>query len=163
MKWDNSYNINFKKLALLLLPTMFRKDMLGEIAKILVNPVNYVHSALMDFRRKKDFRLTHNGQRCYLRGCLNELYDPLSRRIEISEAEERSATLIFERDDSQNRVALIQPEQPLMLNARGFLGNGLDFTVKVPEDVLTTYTENVIKATVSEYKLASKQFKIITL
>jgi len=167
MKWDNSYNINFKKLALLLLPTMFRRDILGELVKILVDPVNKKHSDFMNFRREKDFRLTHNGQRCYLRGCLNEIYDPLpkpvGRRIQIGEAEKKSVTLIFKRDDDQNRVALMNNDKPLMLNARGFLGNGLDFTVKVPQDVLETYGENKIKATVSEYKLASKQFTIIPL
>lgn len=164
MKWDNSYNINFKKLALLLLPTAFRKNILRELTKLLVSPVNFVHVHFMAYRRECDFRLTHNGQRCYLRGCLNEIYDPIKRRIQIGEAEDVEMKGIYKRNDPEKRIVLINNSYPFIIGMRGFTGSEFDFTVRVPKDILDRSGEKArIKATVQEYKLASKQFTIISL
>ncbi len=163
MPYNNSYNINFQKLALLLLPTFLRRSILGELAKLLVYQLAGTQGAkdMFDsFRGECNFRLIHNGQRCYLRGCLNEIFDSIERRIRIEEAEDKRSSLIFERNDPDNRVAIIPANDYFMLNARGFVG-GLDFTVLVPQEILDKEGEQErIKATVNTYKLASKQFII---
>ncbi len=172
MLYNNSYNINFKKLALLLLPTIFRKNILGELAKLLVTPIAGIHGGKYGFAKFRfdcNFRLTHNGQRCYLRGCLNELYDPLPKpeghRIEIGEAEETTAFVIWERNNDKDMLVLVPADSYLMINARGYAGNGVDFTVLVPEELITGKSSKYanIYATIDEYKLASKQFIILPL
>ncbi len=164
MKWDNSYNINFKKLALLLLPTMMRRTILGELGKTLVTPVSSAHTEFVIFRQECDFRLTHNGQRCYLRGCLNTLYDPFERRIRIGEAKEADLTMIYKRNNPENDVAFTSNRYPFLVGKRGVFGAGFDFVVRVPREILNRPGEKErIKATVKEYKLASKQFTIIPL
>ncbi len=108
--------------------------------------------------------MTHNGQRCYLRGCLNEIYDSFYRRIQIGEPEEAGVNLIFERNDPYNRVVFMSNRYPFLIGMRGVAGAGLNFVVKVPQEILNKPGEKErIKATVQEYKLASKQFTIIPL
>ena len=81
----SKYEVNIKRFALLLLPTFWRKPLLATLAYAMVSPLGYLHTRFVLFRRDTVYRLTHNGQVCYLRAVLNDQFDPIERRITITE------------------------------------------------------------------------------
>ncbi len=78
------YDLKIKRLALLLLPTFYRKPLIAAFAQSMVQGVNIVYGNFMRWRQDKQYRLSHNGQVCYLRAVLNDQFDPIERRITIT-------------------------------------------------------------------------------
>lgn len=72
----SKYEVNIKRFALLLLPTFWRKPLLATLAYAMVSPLGYLHTRFVLFRRDTVYRLTHNGQVCYLRAVLNDQFRP---------------------------------------------------------------------------------------
>ena len=84
----DKYDVNFKRLALLLLPTFWRRPLFAAMAYAAVSPLQYLHTRFILWKRGGDYRLEHNGQVCYLRALLNDKFDPIDRRITITESVE---------------------------------------------------------------------------
>ena len=85
MATSNLYDVNFKRLALLLLPTFRRRPLTAAVAYAAVSPLQYLHTQFILWKQNTDYRLRHNGQVCYLRGLLNDLFDPIDRRITVTD------------------------------------------------------------------------------
>ncbi len=152
------YSINFGKLGILLLPVILRKSMLKAFVRTAMSGIAMLHVDSMKFRRDKNFRLTHNGQRCYLRGALNELYDPIARRIIIGDGEVRQIFVAWHRDEERQLFL------PTLLPWRNFSANGIDFTVCIPPELFADVEiVKQIRATTNAFKLASKTFEIIPI
>lgn len=158
------YELKIKRLALLLLPTAYRKPILAALAQNLVQGVNVLYGDFMRWRQDKQYRLSHNGQVCYLRAVLNDTFDPVERRILVED--QWSASLqgqrIFMRE--AERFVLIPARSTGMafiLNRRGFGGvNGYDFWITVPMELRGQINEARLNAIVDTYKLASKRWTI---
>lgn len=157
------YEINFKRLALLLLPTFWRKPVLATLAYATVSPFSYLHTRFVLFRRESDYRLTHNGQVCHLRAVLNDRFDPIARRLTVTDdADSTGVLLLHERE--REIFALLPARdtgRAIIINRRGFGGtSGLDFWVNIPLVLYDTVDVTRLKAIVDGYKLASKRFSI---
>ena len=147
----SKYEVNIKRFALLLLPTFWRKPLLATLAYAMVSPLGYLHTRFVLFRRDTVYRLTHNGQVCYLRAVLNDQFDPIERRITLHKREEEQAFLLPTRDTGR----------AFIINRRGFGGiNGFDFWVNIPISLYDTVDASRLRAIVGTYKLASKRFSI---
>ena len=75
----DKYDVNFKRLALLLLPTFWRRPLFAAMAYAAVSPLQYLHTRFILWKRESDYRLEHNGQVCYLRAsspCTNARRTP---------------------------------------------------------------------------------------
>lgn len=72
------FEIDFKRLVALLLPTVLRRPLIFGLLRAGVEAVEKVNSEFKSVRAGHVFRLTHNGQVCYLRGALNERFGPAS-------------------------------------------------------------------------------------
>ncbi|MDR3326898.1 MAG: hypothetical protein LBT04_02000 [Prevotellaceae bacterium] len=153
MRYNNTYNIEWENAVSNVLNTALRKPLSLAFVMPAAYQIAYVHSLLMNFRGQKDFRLSHNGQRCYLRGVLNNIFDPVMHRIEIGEGGNRSATIVYWRQEE--RPFLI----PDFVVQRGFVTGADDFTVIIPQDLHGSIQQ--ITAVTNEYKLASKKFTVI--
>lgn len=153
MKYNSTYNVNFRKLAVDLLPASVNRELLRAFLTPIMARISETHVKLMKYRRDRDFRLTHNGQRCYLRGALNEKFDPVLRRITIGEGGTAKSSMLYFRDDEKPTLL------PTLINQRGYSQGVDDFTVEIPAE-LSPLTK-LIAAMTSEYKLASKQFSIV--
>jgi hypothetical protein len=67
------FNINYRKLAGLLLPTFLRKPVMLSLLNVVARELqNNVYDRFMERRRKNLFNLHYNGQVCYLRAALND-------------------------------------------------------------------------------------------
>lgn len=158
------YDVDFKKLAILLLPTFLRKPLLAGFALAVIAPLAGTHANFRRYRDDKVYQLTHNGQVCYLRAVVNDMFDPINRGIEIVDADAMDGTEIYARSEGKwKMVPRRDTGTALVINRRGFDGtNGYDFIVKLPGDmILTDDDRKRMAAILNQYKIASKRFTII--
>lgn len=157
------YDVNFRRLALLILPTFWRKPLLTAVAYASVSPITILHSGFLKFRKEKEYGLTHNGQVCYLRAVLNDNFDPAARRITITDAAASGTGVMLAYARDTGRALFLPPRDgyPLLLNRRGYGGvSGYDFIVNIPYVLEGEIDTARLKAVVNTYKLASKRFGI---
>lgn len=157
------YDIDMKRLAVLLLPTALRQPRMTALVQVLMAPLVRLGRELTTYREAKDYRLRHNGQTCHLRAVLNDRFDPVLRRIRITGGGQEDGTLrLYLRQTG--RFTRIKPrgdEGQAHLYRRGFGGiGGLDFWVQLPTALQGTVSEAELRAVANRYRLASKHFGI---
>ena len=69
---------DYKKLAVLLLPTFLRQPVMVALARVLMHPLALLHDTYCTKRDDHLFDLAHNGQVCRLKDALNSLDDRLT-------------------------------------------------------------------------------------
>ena len=149
----SKYDVKFKRLALLLLPTFLRRPLIAAVAYASVIPVQYLYVRFIRWKQDTDYRLNNNGQVCYLRAVLNDMFDPVDNIgfITVHHRDENLEKLLPRRESG--RV--------LIVNRRGFSGvSAYDFWVNVPLALYGEVDTDRIRAVVNQYKLASKRFSI---
>lgn len=156
------YDLKIKRLALLLLPIAYRKPLIAAFVQSMAQGVNIVYGNFMRWRQNKQYRLSHNGQVCYLRAVLNDQFDPIERRITITDTTANMDLLIlYCRDiDMAALVPSRGADNSMTLYRRGSDDSGYDFWVNIPIALYNTVDVERLKAIVSTYKLASKRFSI---
>lgn len=153
--YNNIYRINFARLSLLLLPSMLRKQILAAYLRAAYSQFDFI--PFIKYREDTNYRLTHNGQVCYLRAALNDRFDAEQRRVEIGNGQAAKFSIIYWR--AQNK-----PFKPTRIIGRRGTATGaaFDFTVIVPTEMYgNAEIKQKITALTNEYKLAGKQFIII--
>lgn len=68
---NNSFNIDYKKLVVLLTPTFLRQPIWLSLMRVLIQPMAYLHDKFLSKRTDHLYNLAHNGQVCYLKDALN--------------------------------------------------------------------------------------------
>lgn len=160
------YDLHIKRLALLLLPTHYRRPLIAAFAQSFTEGVARVHGCFMSWREKTDRRLEYNGQVCRLRGALNDMFDPKERRITISDGSAAggpdSCLRLFARTEEKHElVPSRNGSRAMILNRRGFSGaSGYDFWVSIPAQLRGEIDETRLSAAVNTYKLVSKRWAI---
>lgn len=153
----SKYDVNFKRLALLILPPFLRKPLMAALAYAAVAPLNFLHTKFVLFQRATDYRLTHNGQVCHLRAVLNDQFDPIERRITLTDQVTGVGPLML-WVRAEDRAFLLGTR---IINRRGADSeNALDFWVNIPISIREAVDVTRLKAIVNTYKLASKRFSI---
>lgn len=148
------FNIDWGRLILLLLPTFLRK---GRVVLFLQNSLRFVkdiHYQLTTYRNAVITDIQRTGQVCKLRGALNDTLDAELRRITIGDIDRREYLMIY--NDASERfvdLGLIQLWQD------SYVGTEVaDFVVNTPSSL--RHQEELIKALLDKYKLASKRYII---
>lgn len=165
-KADRIYNVNIKRLALLVLPTWLRRPLVGALIYAGVSPLGRLLQELRTYRDATSYRLRHNGQVCRLRGALNDMFDPKERRITISDGSAAggpdSCLRLFARAEEKHElVPCRNGSRAMILNRRGFSGvSGYDFWVSIPAQLRGEIDETRLSAAVNTYKLVSKRWAI---
>lgn len=152
------YKIDFDKLILLLLPTFLRKPVLFGYIRALIAPISSLHYKWSVMRNDNLKKLSYNSQRCYLRGALNDKYDPDLRRITLERTLRMEQSYIYtpaENMDVYLGVMWLQPEF-------NYANSNVDFLVNVPRDIMNVKLNEIV-ATVDFYVLAGKQYQIISI
>lgn len=160
---DRVYRVNVRRLALLALPTWLRRPVVGALVYAGVSPLGRLLQELRAFRGATSYRLGHNGQVCKLRGALNDLFDPVMRRIVVEDAvadESRYPTSLWVREAGRWLSVRERAGGVTVVGGRGFAGSGgYDFVVVLPVDLVVD--ECRLRAVVNVYKLASMRFAIV--
>ncbi|PWA05477.1 hypothetical protein [Flavobacterium laiguense] len=152
------YKIDFDRLILLLLPTFLRKSVLFGYIKALITPIASLHYKWEQMRAENLKKLSYNSQRCYLRGALNDKYDPDLRRITIDGTLNIDQDYIYtpaENLDVYLRVMYLETEF-------NYANSKVDYLVNVPRDLMNTKLNEIV-ATIEFYNLAGKQYQIISI
>lgn len=152
------YKIDFDKLILLLLPTFLRKPVLFGYLKALISPIASLHYRWSQMRDENLKVLQYNSQRCYMRGVLNDRYDPNLRRITISNTSNKTQDYIYtQAENIPVFLGTMYLEQDF-----NYAGSTVDFLVQVPQELINTNI-NEIAATIEFYVLAGKSYQIIAI
>lgn len=150
------YNIDFYKWAVLLIPTWLRKSKMIAFTKSLVAPVVLLHSEFLRLKALDEFILNHNGQICYLRKALNDLFDPTLERIKIDNGNQFERQYIYTRAE-QKPVYL---GKMFLKDKTDYADTGVDFIVYVPIEILKTRKVELQKW-IEIFKKGTKKYKII--
>ena len=152
-----------KRLALLLLPTFWRKPGFAALAYAAVSPLQWLHTQFVLWKHDAEYRVQKNGQVCHLRAVLNDMFDPIDRRITITDNAENVGYIILHHRDTDQSVRLPArgSGRAVILNRRGYGGvNGYDFWVNLPVALYGKVDLAQVTGVVNTYKLASKRFSI---
>lgn len=159
------FDINFNRWAILLLPTTLRQSKMIAWLKVLVSPLVSLHYKFIQKRRDDLYKLQHNGQVCYLRKVLNDEFDPIKRRIKITDGNRYTPQYIYTEAEQKTKFL-----GTMFLRDKSTYGDtGVDFLVLVPLDVWNTNKTEIrigeyrfydIEAIIDFYRLASKRYKI---
>lgn len=162
------FDINFSKWAILLLPTALRQSRMIAWVKVLISPIATLHYDFVQKRKKDIYRLSHNGQVCYLRKALNDKFDSEQRRIKIISGSKYKAQYIYTKGEKKPTFLGTM----YLRDKSAYADTGVDFLVLLPLSVWNSYKTEIaigeyrhypIEALVDYYRLASKRYKIQVL
>ena len=164
------YDVNMKRLALLLLPTAWRKSGIGALLYAAITPPSEVLTSLQQFRREQTDETKRNGQVRRLRSVIRETAKTLSGDVEqsgkitIVDAESRgelSKSLIAMRREQDWRMVSKRAKGNAMpVSRRALERTNCDFWVNVPSGLLNTAQEQRLRAVIDRYKLTTKRYEI---
>ncbi len=171
------FELDFKRLVALLLPTFLRKTLLFALLRAMVRPLVSVHTAFMAARRDALYKSNHAGQVCSLRSVLNDAFDPALRRIRIKDAESLGWCILYRKEaftaelgkqpvvvslgTKQGKTIVFEDKGCRLIPKQGAIGaTGADFAVLVPMELRGKVDESRIVSLVNYYKLASKRYSI---
>lgn len=154
------YNVEYDRLARLLLPVTLRRKRLMAFVGVMTSEVWRISGWFRRYRDDTDYRLSHNGQVCYLRAVLNDKFDPVLRRITIEDIGILPETIIHRRSTGLFLLLKHRPED-IILHRRGFGGyNSYDFTVVLPAALRASVNEARLHAVINTYRLAGKRYTL---
>lgn len=157
------FNINWNVFAVDNIPTMLRKPSFAALAQMLLRPLNSLYYLWYNWRIENIYKLEHTNQICYLRGSLNDKFDPVQRRIYIGNGQFYETIYIFteaeERDVWLNTES--EPETLWLRTESETADTGLDFIVYVPEEIFNSQI-HALHAHIIYYKAGGKRYNIFT-
>lgn len=151
------YNLDIKKLTILLTPTFLRKERFLAWLRVLNFPLIEIVDKFNFNRNENLYNLAHNGQVCYLRGALNDRFDISARRIKITDGNRYKREYIYTLGEQKPRFL----GTIYLRDDADYSDTGVDFIVEVPQNL--SYNNYEMEAVINFYKLASKRYKIIKI
>ena len=163
------FKIDLNRLALQLLPTFYRQPLIFGILRAALGRLNDVYKAFSSARAAHLYRLTHNGQVCYLRAVLNDHFKSTHGKFDILTVEKEGSWL-YAITEAGQRILLTAPEDkidatgqyiddgvavPVLYNEFKLNAPQNAFVVSVPAELHKTSLPEIISL-VNEYKLISK-------
>lgn len=154
------YNLNFIRLISWLLPDV-QPNMLAYV-NALITPVKVLYADFMAARQQDLYRMNHNSQVCYLRAALNDGFDPVERRITISNGYRYTRRYWYTKAEERPiYMYTTDEEMPFYMHQRNdYADNSVDFIVNVPKALEGVVSEITLNARTDFYKLATKRHKI---
>jgi hypothetical protein len=143
------------------LPTKWRDVASIQYLKVLLRPINDLYDKWYNWRLDNIYKLDHTGQVCYLRGSLNDLFDPIERRIWIGDGLLYDTQYVFTEAEQQNvwMDTEAEPDIVWLRTEAETADAGLDFIVYVPATIYNTQLDG-LKAHIEFYKAGGKRYNI---
>lgn len=171
------FQIDFKRLVLQLLPTFYRQPLIFGMLRAALVGLEAVYNSFTKVRASHNYRLTHNGQVCYLRAVLNDAFQSANgTKFEIltierdgdwlyAITEKGECLTVATSEDAFNEKGEYQDNHmavPVLSNEAMLTAQQNSFLVAVPADLWQSNLAD-IKALVDKYKLISKQAQYIQI
>lgn len=149
------FRVDFKRLIADLLPLWLRRPLVFGILRAGLIGIEDVYNMFSASRRDDNFRLTHNGQVCHLRGMLNSCF---GMGFGIGDVRSDGEWLFAVGEDGVH-IPLASGEDgvdvPVVYSGQALNAERNDFVVFVPEEVWWRLDQ--VRAMVERYKLVSKR------
>lgn len=160
------YKVNWNILAIQFFPIELRKHWVAGFVQILIRPLTALNFIWYNWRIDNIYKLDHTGQVCSLRGSLNDKFDPLYRRITLGEKLTEETVYIFSEAEQEDLFINSEDEDPedtIYIHTESETGgNGIDFIVYVPEEILTDQFHDLM-AHIDFYKIGGKGYAFIAI
>ena len=155
------FKIDWNILALDQIPIALRKPSVSALAQIVLKPLNDLYYKWYNWRIDNIYKLDHTSQICYLRGSLNDKFDPVDRRIYIGNGLLFDTQYIFTEAEDIDVWLETEPEdETVWLRTESETADtGLDFIVYVPEAIYNTQLDG-LHAHIKFYKAGGKRYNI---
>lgn len=168
----SKYDVNIGKLAVQLLPMCLRGGILKAMVRAFATPLQYVSDAFEALREVEDYRITHNGQVCYLRAALNDKFDPMLRGIDIVDGDGDYDGIIIHTRSEDEPLSIHKriTNNPVTVFKRNFGGSrSVSFKVRLPRRFDTSDRPDIepridlyeLNATINKYKVAGMRYEVI--
>lgn len=165
---NNLYNINWNIFTTILLPTFLRGARMVAWLKCLVSPIQLLHQYFLEFRLDAIYKVEHTPQVYSMELVLNEEFDPVEKRIYITDGEYFEQLYLFSPQEQQPIYVFEQSEsQPVYVYAQNDPeATSVDFNVVLPLTfqnafLVGTNERNKLEALINFYRLPDKTYKII--
>ncbi|MCC4211342.1 hypothetical protein LLW17_01310 [Leeuwenhoekiella sp. Mr9] len=153
------HSVDFRKLVIELSLVGLRKYGFVSLLNALITPLDNLHYKWKTYRSDNLYKLEHTGQVCYLRGALNDRFDPSERRITIDGTGGNSEpTYIYTPGENQTKYL----GKLFLRNSLEFADTGADFTVRVPREIMNQSSYEV-RALIDFYRLGGMRYLIIEI
>lgn len=165
--------IDYRKLAVLLLPTFLRRPVMMAMLRVLMYPLQSLHDQHQAARTQRLYELHHTSQICYIKDALNNAFDITDYadgfEIENIDAVGQWVWLYDEKDGEGNVIDKYRDGNHKLFDNPTFvhdissiLQTTSSFWVKVPPGIeLNEGNKALIRSIVNKYRLASRTFEII--
>ena len=154
---EKCFELDFKKLILMYLPTFRRKYITFNFLYVLISPIEKMYIDFLKVRKTNIDKLTHNYQICSIRKRLNDVFDRAERRIKIYGSETYAGLYLYtenEDDAIRSKTKFL----PLYLRTESEFYQEFDFIVEIPN---TGINEIELKAEIDFLKIESKRYQIV--
>lgn len=158
------FKIDYNRLVVLLLPTFLRRPVLFGLLRAAVSPLVDLYKLFVKAREEHNYEVTHTGQVCYLRACLNDHFKSNMGEFDIISVEGIGEWL-YAVSETGERIPIVTLSEgntsdvdnvPIVYNECLLNKEQNEFIVVVPSDIYYSALEEV-KALVNKYKLISKR------
>lgn len=169
------FHVDFDKWMLAVLPTFLRKRLLFAMLRAMCAPIKTdrtgIYPRFLSARDEHLYRLTHNGQVCYLRAALNDAFGLSPRNGFLIEdyTENEGEWLYAKHQNMSDQLHAVdetinadwsgdaEPEPPMPILYSEVILNReqYNFIVGVPSSIYSTQLDKV-KAIVEKYRILSK-------
>ena len=154
---EKCFELDFKKLILMYLPTFRRKYITFNFLYVLISPIEKMYIDFLKVRKRNIDKLTHNYQICSIRKRLNDVFDRTERRIKIYSSETYAGLYLYtenEDDAIRSKTNFL----PIFLRTESEIYVEFDFVVEIPN---TGINEIELRAELDFLKLESKRYEIV--
>lgn len=158
-----SYDINYKKLITLLLPTFLRRSVIRAFLRAGAASINRLHNNFIGNRNANIYRTRMNGQVCYLRRVLNDAFPDADNSIRIEDGA-GSGQWLYAYDEEYDPYRLflsITDTGTLIPDREAIIEGASGFIVFAPRTIFNVNNDAKMRALLNEYKLLSKNYTIV--
>lgn len=155
------FDINWNVFGVQNLPNKWRDVASISFLKVILRPLNDLYYKWYNWRIDNIYKLDHTSQICYLRGSLNDKFDPVLRRIWIGDGQFYDTMYIFTEAESRTVWLYTEPEdETIWLRTEPETADSdLDFIVYVPQTIYDTQIDG-LKAHIKFYKQGGIRYNI---
>lgn len=181
------YDLDYRRLTILLLPGVMRKPYLMSLVYHLTAPLRHIYSRFLEYKSEKEYRMSHNGQVCLLEKVLNERlcgsYNPENALIRITDIDEiQDMMLPYDNEIMEHQTYIwhdaadfddeeITHHNGALYDTSSAVSANIFFEVRLDAKLSSdsvesqTYEHNggvaMLRKLLDIYKLAGKQYTII--
>lgn len=169
----NIFNLDLKRYVGELMPPFLRDPVFFGFLIAFIAPVIDLYDNFIQNRESNIIKLKFNYQTCSVEYRLNDVFDPVLRRIKIAKAVTYKGVFLYTKaetdptnpnyygDDPNNKIKWLHgDEKPIYLRTKAELYSQYDFIVLIPVGVEISNIK--LRAEIDFYILQSKQYKIET-